>query len=377
MRRILTLSVLVLAPIAAARAQQQTVVDSVDPNYSHRHPSWTNSLEISIDPTIRHLTPDVAPGHGYGGLWSGGLTGLVGYHFASIMSLEAGYSGTWNPSIVSQSPAYPLSQLATLSLVLSLPTHFPIVPYVAGGAGYNWLQFHPPSAPYPALRNENFWIWQPAVGAKFKLSYNTALRIEANMDVNHNRRASAGGFFGLSFFPGAAPPAKPIRRVTVIPPAVHDTTVVVRVDTVVHHDTVTRVNTVNDTSVILVVQDVNFGFGQSKLRPRALPYIQRGAQRLNTPPLDNTPLEIRGYTDSVGSDDYNYKLGLARAQAVADYLEKNGVSPDRITVSSGGKNDPIAPNNTAAGRAQNRRVVIRHRGAGTPAGGAAPPPGQP
>jgi outer membrane protein OmpA-like peptidoglycan-associated protein len=369
MRRILCLSLLLVSPLAIARAQQQTVVDSEDPEYSHRHPSWTNSLEIGIDPTARHYTPDVGVGHGYGSLWGGGFTGTLAYHFAPVFSLEAGYSDTWNPSIVSQRNGYPLTQLATLSLVASLPTSFPIVPYVAGGAGYNWFQFHGPSDPYPLLHDANFWIWQPAAGFKFKLSYNTALRLEANMDVNHGQRASYGGFFGLSFFPGATPPAKPIRRVTVTLAPVHDTVTVQHTDTIVRvrTDTLHTTNTVtvNDTSVILVVSDVNFGFGRSELRPRALPLLRRGAQQLTTPPLNNTPIEIRGYTDSIGSDAYNYKLGLARAQAVADYLEKQGVPASQITVSSGGKNDPIAPNNTEAGRAQNRRVVIRHRRAGS------------
>jgi OOP family OmpA-OmpF porin len=91
--------------------------------------------------------------------------------------------------------------------------------------------------------------------------------------------------------------------------------------------------------------------------------LDRGAQQLNG--IGNVPIQIIGYTDSVGSDSYNNRLGLARATAVRDYLVQAGVDPNRITVSSGGKSNPVASNRTAAGRALNRRVVIRKNVGGT------------
>jgi len=360
----------VLLFVATARAQQpvqhgettytRTVVS--DTSYTARHPSWTNALEIGVYPTARHYTPDV----GYGGLWGGGLTGTLGYHFTSFLALEAGYSDTWNPEIPSHLRENPLTQLATASLVLEGWSHAPIVPYVSGGAGYNWFQFHLPDPAYPGLtdiRTKGFWVWHPAAGLKFKLSHNTALRMEANMDVQNHRRATAGGFVGISFFPGAKRPAPRVERIIATPPPIHDTTVVTRVDTVrvaVPHE-VQR--TVVDTSVLLVLQDVNFGFGRSDLRPRAKPVLDRGAQQLNS--IGNVPIQIIGYTDSVGSDSYNNRLGLARATAVRDYLVQAGVDPNRIAVSSGGKSNPVASNRTAAGRALNRRVVIRKNVGGT------------
>jgi outer membrane protein OmpA-like peptidoglycan-associated protein len=187
--------------------------------------------------------------------------------------------------------------------------------------------------------------------------------MEANMDIQNNRRATAGGFLGISFFPGAKRPAPRVERIVTASPPIHDTTVVTRVDTVrvaVPHE-VQR--TVVDTSVLLVLQDVNFGFGRSDLRPRAKPVLDRGAQQLNG--IGNVPIQIIGYTDSVGSDSYNTRLGLARATAVRDYLVQAGVDPNRISVSSGGKTNPVASNRTAAGRALNRRVVIRKNVGGT------------
>jgi outer membrane protein OmpA-like peptidoglycan-associated protein len=381
MRRLVVLFLLTtiattIAPALGAQAQPTPTITSTivqDSSYSHRNPSWFNSVEIGLYPTARHYTPDTH----YGGLWGGGFTGTLGYQFAPILSLEAGYSDTWNPNIVSQYRGNPLTQLATLSLQLQAPTSFPIVPYIAGGAGYNWFQFHLPSAIYPDLtdiRTKGFWIWQPAAGFKFKLNYAVALRAEANMQVQHNQRATAGGFLGVSFFPGARKPARKIRQVTVTYPPVHDTVTVQRTDTLRVTDTVTTQRTVVDTSILFVLSDVNFAFGKSDLRPRAHTVLARDAQQMNSPALRNVPVVIEGFTDSIGSDSTNYRLGLARATAVRDYLVSQGVAPDRITTLSGGKTNPIASNRTAAGRAQNRRVVIRKHQTGT-SPSTAPPPG--
>lgn len=361
MRRFVVLSALSLAPTLGAQVQPQPTVTSTivqDSSYSNRHPSWFNSVEIGIYPTIRHFTPDTR----YNGLWGGGFTGTIGYQFAPILSLEAGYSDTWNPNIVSQYRGNPLTQLATLSLQLQAPTSFPVVPYIAGGAGYNWFQFHLPSTIYPGLsdiRTKGFWIWQPAAGFKVKLSYAVALRAEANMQVQHNQRATAGGFVGLSFFPGARKPAPRIRQVTTTYPPIHDTVTVQRTDTLRVTDTVATQRTVVDTSVLFVLSDVNFAFGKATIQPRGRVTLDRIARQLDGPALQSVPLVIEGFTDSIGSDEANYRLGLARATTVRDYLVSKGVPPDRLTTVSGGKTNPVASNATAVGRAQNRRVVIR------------------
>ena len=71
-------------------------------------------------------------------------------------------------------------------------------------------------------------------------------------------------------------------------------------------------------------------------------------------------VEIEGHTDSTGDKALNERLGLARAEAVKRYLyEKHQVPLHKINVISYGEEKPVAPNNTRAGRAQNRRVVIK------------------
>jgi len=69
-------------------------------------------------------------------------------------------------------------------------------------------------------------------------------------------------------------------------------------------------------------------------------------------------MNIEGHTDSVGSDDYNLKLSQRRADAVRDYLTSNGTNPANVQAVGLGKDGPVASNDTATGRQQNRRVEM-------------------
>jgi len=69
-------------------------------------------------------------------------------------------------------------------------------------------------------------------------------------------------------------------------------------------------------------------------------------------------LSITGYTDAVGTDEYNLALGYRRAQSVRHYFESKGVPVNKIILESRGEKDPADDNNTSAGRANNRRTVL-------------------
>ena len=68
---------------------------------------------------------------------------------------------------------------------------------------------------------------------------------------------------------------------------------------------------------------------------------------------------LTGYTDSEGTEEYNYKLSEERALNVKNYLINAGINENRITVKAEGENNPVADNNTEYGRAQNRRVEVK------------------
>ncbi|TFH22740.1 MAG: OmpA family protein, partial [Myxococcales bacterium] len=66
-----------------------------------------------------------------------------------------------------------------------------------------------------------------------------------------------------------------------------------------------------------------------------------------------------GFTDSSGSEDYNQQLSERRAQGVREHLEAAGIDGSRTEVVGMGESQPVATNDTAAGRAENRRVEIK------------------
>jgi outer membrane protein OmpA-like peptidoglycan-associated protein len=103
----------------------------------------------------------------------------------------------------------------------------------------------------------------------------------------------------------------------------------------------------------------NFKLGKSTMPDDAKADLDQLVQQLKAEPT-GAYIEIEGHTDSAGPKDLNYKLGLERAEAVKRYLyDQHQVPLHKISVISYGEEKPIAPNKTRAGRAQNRRVVIK------------------
>jgi outer membrane protein OmpA-like peptidoglycan-associated protein len=74
--------------------------------------------------------------------------------------------------------------------------------------------------------------------------------------------------------------------------------------------------------------------------------------------FDKTTISIKGHADSTGTDAYNMSLSQRRAGSVSGYLSSQGVSAARLGAVGFGESQPIAPNDTADGRRQNRRVEI-------------------
>jgi outer membrane protein OmpA-like peptidoglycan-associated protein len=108
--------------------------------------------------------------------------------------------------------------------------------------------------------------------------------------------------------------------------------------------------------LIVNMSDVLFDTGKFTLKPDTKIALAKVAGILQAYP--GLKLQVEGYTDSVGGDDYNQKLSENRAGAVKDFLVSQGVSDSNITAAGYGKASPVADNTTAAGRAQNRRVNL-------------------
>ena len=111
-----------------------------------------------------------------------------------------------------------------------------------------------------------------------------------------------------------------------------------------------------DRGLIVTLGDVLFDTGRANLKPGAASNLNRLVAFLNQYP-DRT-VRIEGYTDSVGGEDYNQGLSERRADSVKSYLAGEGIGAIRLSASGKGESDPVASNDSAAGRQQNRRVEV-------------------
>src|ERR1700730_444466 len=111
-----------------------------------------------------------------------------------------------------------------------------------------------------------------------------------------------------------------------------------------------------DRGLVLTLGDVLFTTGKADLKPGATGNLNKLVAFLNEYP--DPTAAIQGYTDSVGSQDYNQSLSERRADSVKSYLAGQGIGSLRLSASGRGQNDPVADNDSAAGRQQNRRVEV-------------------
>jgi len=108
--------------------------------------------------------------------------------------------------------------------------------------------------------------------------------------------------------------------------------------------------------LIVNMSDVLFDFNKYTLKPEAREKLAKVSGILLAYP--GLKVQVEGYTDNIGTDDYNQKLSEQRADGVREYLVSQSVSDNNVTAKGFGKNDPIADNSTNEGRAQNRRVEL-------------------
>ena len=108
--------------------------------------------------------------------------------------------------------------------------------------------------------------------------------------------------------------------------------------------------------LIVNMSDVLFDTAKFSLRPLAREKLAKVAGIVSGHP--GLSLDVEGHTDSVGGDEYNQKLSEQRGESVRDYLVQQGMSASSVTTRGFGKTQPVASNDTTAGRQQNRRVEL-------------------
>ena len=146
---------------------------------------------------------------------------------------------------------------------------------------------------------------------------------------------------------------------------------------------VTEITNLRETTrgIVISLSDILFDVNRATLKPGAEANVRRIAAILQQYP--DRQIAVEGHTDATGSDAYNQTLSEDRAASVRASLIAGGVPEGQITSRGFGKTQPVASNDNAAGRQQNRRVEIIVLGAGKladvvpPGGAAAPPPTTP
>jgi OOP family OmpA-OmpF porin len=111
------------------------------------------------------------------------------------------------------------------------------------------------------------------------------------------------------------------------------------------------------TGETYILKGVNFETNKADLKPNSYADLDEVAARLNAQP--DLKIQIDGHTDSTGKRDYNIKLSQRRAESVMKYLTGKGVAAERMTATGYGPDRPMTSNDTAQGRAENRRVEFK------------------
>ncbi len=112
----------------------------------------------------------------------------------------------------------------------------------------------------------------------------------------------------------------------------------------------------SDRGVVITLGDVLFETGSADLKSGSRQTLEKLAAFLQTYPKRS--VQIDGYTDNVGGDEYNQRLSERRADSVRDALTRMGIAQGRILTKGLGKSSPVANNDTPGGREQNRRVEV-------------------
>ncbi|MBP2652313.1 MAG: OmpA family protein [Firmicutes bacterium] len=182
--------------------------------------------------------------------------------------------------------------------------------------------------------------WQANIGYRWfriKDAYNEPTYDSSGTIKTKGILVSVTHFFGKKAAPVIEPPKPPIPQTPpkpITPPVIRETPKIEKI----------------------VLKGVNFDFDKDTLQPQAYPILNKVITLANQHP--DWDFVLIGHTDSIGSDEYNMDLSLRRVKTVQYYLIGQGITENRLTLEAKGEREPIATNDTAEGRAENRRVEI-------------------
>jgi outer membrane protein OmpA-like peptidoglycan-associated protein len=263
-----------------------------------------------------------------------GVAGTVSY-------FQPGASGS-----TAKTEVVPLSLLAMGRWPLLVSKEFPkgqLQPYLGVGPGFFITHASTPGFSDTSkeagldFRTGAQWLFTPRVGSfvEYRLTHvgttfrDQGVREETSLTTHHFLIGMAYHFEKAAPPPPPPPPPPPVAQAPPPPPP---------------------------TKEKIVLRAVHFDFDKADIRPDAQPILDEATRILKE--RGDIHVVVAGHTDSRGSDAYNIELSKRRAEAVMRYLVDHGIAASRITGQGFGERQPVASNDTAEGRAENRRVEL-------------------
>ncbi|WP_417882945.1 OmpA family protein [Vibrio rumoiensis] len=279
--------------------------------------------------------------------WGGSVYG--GYQFNEWLSVEGGYN------YFGKAKAYTdvgqlESKIQNGELGVKLDWNLTSAWNLFGKVGTSYNDIEHDFADVSS-KSDNNWSLMLGAGVEYQLSHNWRVRTEYqwfdNVGSSSVAKQSDVNYLtlGLSYYFGSAAPA-----------AAAATTAAVVQEEPVEEPMVAEEPVATEPVPAVTLSKGAFEHDSTELTPEAQSSLDQVVTHLKASP--ETRVDVIGYTDSTGSAAYNQKLSEKRAQSASNYLESQGIDESRVTTIGKGEEDPIADNNTAEGREQNRRVEV-------------------
>ena len=342
-------------------------------------PSLAGTRELGVFLSGRLLSTEYSADEGKTG-FGGALTFAT--HLKSMLAFQAGIAGNYSRQGYSFYRPPLLTFTPTVSMIIQRSTVTDFQPYALVGAGYEFIRYTHPRCDCDQSRS--LGVGNVGLGVRRMTSGRRALRFEVSSQIGKGGPAFTA-LAGMSWFLGtrdqfvatnkrapdrrrSEPPLLPIpKQTTTVQPGAPPPSAPVLAPAPpapTPSNTVTRTRQPSPLptgvgTVLLQFDGTQVDFSRPSWRDEAEQMLDGLVVDLTSDAGQSVKLSIEAHTDNVGSNAANIMLGLDRARAVRDYLVTQGVTPERIRISSAGEDAPVAPNTTAIGRQQNRRIVIK------------------
>ncbi len=331
--------------------------------------------EIGLFPTGRILSTEYSVEDGRAAF---GGTVTAGAHLRRHVAIQTGLGVAYSRQEFTYYRPPLFTFTPTLSLILQGSTANDFQPYGLAGVGYEFIRYTRPRC--DCEQSRSFGIGNVGAGFRMMMGGRRALRAELSSQIGSGGPTFTG-IAGMSFFIGGSPSLapksrpRPPQRVRVDPPSIP---VPQRTQPATSPAT-PRTNppagvirpspppappsapplTPAAGEDLLTLDGTQLDFSRPTWRTEAQSLLEGVVIYLTSAAGQGIRVSVEAHTDNIGSNSANRLVGLDRARAVREFLITQGITSDRIRISSAGEDNPVASNNTALGRQQNRRIVVR------------------